>query len=261
MLKLGIIGGGNMGAAIISRTFSKYRISLCEKDKARCAFLKRKYRFVTADLKTVVAGADVIILAIKPQDMDSMLAELKSILTSKSIVISIAAGLTTKFLEKCLGKTIRVIRTMPNMPAQIGQGITALCPGRQANAKDLQIAVKLFSHIGETVIVDEKLMDSVTAVSGSGPAYLFLFIECFLKAAEKTGLKPEAAQQLVNATLLGSVNLYLKSKEPAGVLRAKVTSKGGTTQAALDYFLDNNFEKMFVDAVGAAKARAGQLAR
>ncbi|MCB9757158.1 MAG: pyrroline-5-carboxylate reductase [Candidatus Omnitrophica bacterium] len=261
MLKLGIIGGGNMGAAIISRTFSKYRIALCEKDKARCAVLKRKYRIALADLKTVVTAADVIILAVKPQDIDSVLAELKKLLTPRQMVISIAAGLTTAFLEKGLGKTTRVIRTMPNMPAQIGQGITALCPGRQASAKDLQIAVKLFSHIGETIIVDEKLMDSVTAVSGSGPAYLFLFIECFLKAAEKIGLKPEAARQLVNATLLGSVNLYLKSKEPSGVLRAKVTSKGGTTQAALDYFLDNNFEKMFADAVGAAKARARQLAR
>lgn len=261
MTKLGIIGGGNMGAAIISRTFSKYRIALCEKDKARCAFLKRKYRIVTADLKAVLASSDVIILAVKPQDVDSLLAELKLLLTPKQIVISIAAGLTTGLLEKSLGKTTRVIRTMPNMPAQIGQGMTALCSGRQASAKDLQIAVKLFSYIGETVIVDENSMDSVTAVSGSGPAYLFLFIECFLKAAEKTGLKPEAAQQLVNATLLGSVNLYLKSKEPAGVLRAKVTSKGGTTQAALDYFLDNNFEKMFADAVGAAKARARQLAR
>lgn len=191
MPRLAIIGGGNMGAAIISRTFSKYRIALCEKDKARCAVLKRKYQIAPVDLKTGVAGCDVIILAVKPQDIDSVLAELKILLTSKHMVVSIAAGLTTAFLEKGLGKTARVIRTMPNMPAQIGQGVTALCRGRQASAKDLQTAVKIFSHIGETVIVDEKLMDSVTAVSGSGPAYLFFFVECFVKAAEKPGLNPK----------------------------------------------------------------------
>ncbi len=250
-----------MGTAIISRSFKKYRIGVCEKDTARAALLKKKFRAVSLDLKTLAQTSDVIILAVKPQDMDSVLAELKSFLASKKLVISIAAGLTSGYLEKFLGKTARVIRTMPNMPAQIGQGLTALCKGKQATDKDLQTAVKIFSNIGQTVIVDEKLIDSVTAVSGSGPAYLFLFVECFLKAAQKTGLNSDIAQKLVDATISGSVNLYLQSKESAADLRGKVTSKGGTTQAALDVFSKGDFEKMFADAVCAAKARAGELAR
>lgn len=259
MLKLGIIGGGNMGTAIISRTFKKYKITVCEKDVARVALLKKKYRASSLALTELVASSDVIILAVKPQDMENVLSELKGSLKAKTLIISIAAGLTTKFFEKHLGKTARVIRTMPNMPAQIGEGVTALCQSKQATTKDLKTAVKIFSSIGETVIVDEKMIDSVTAVSGSGPAYVFLFIECFLKAAERIGMTPDIAKKLVESTLLGSVNLYLKSKEPAGDLRVKVTSKGGTTQAALDIFLDNNFEKMFKDAVHAAQTRARQL--
>ncbi len=261
MLKLGIIGGGNMGAAIISRTFKKYRIAVCEKDAARSSFLKKKFGAVCLDLKDLVTNSDVIILAVKPQDMESVLDQIKTFLTSKKLVISIAAGLTTYFLEKRLGKSVRIIRTMPNMPAQIGQGVTALCKGKQATAKDLQIAEKIFANIGQTVIVDEKLIDAVTAVSGSGPAYVFLFVECFLNAAQKAGLKLETAQKLVDATLFGSVNLYLQSKEPAGQLRAKVTSKGGTTQAALDVFTSCDFKKMFAEAVCAAKVRAKELAR
>lgn len=261
MLKLGIIGGGNMGTAIISRTFKKYSIAVCEKDLVRGALLKKKFRASCVDLKKLVPVSDIILLAVKPQDIESVLGELKVLLTSKKIVISIAAGLTTAFLEKRLGKTACVIRAMPNMPAQIGEGITALCKGKQAMDKDLQASVKIFANIGATVIVDEKMMDSVTAVSGSGPAYVFLFAECFLKAALNLGLKPDIAQQLVQSTLLGSVHLLSKSHEPAADLRVKVTSKGGTTQAALDIFLDSNFEKMFADAVASAKIRAGQLAR
>lgn len=261
MLRLGIIGGGNMGTAIISRTFKKYRIAVCEKDNSRVAMLKKKFRAVAMDLHHLVDSSDVIILAVKPQDMENVLAALKGSLKSKTLIISIAAGLTTRFFEKHLGKKVRVIRTMPNMPAQIGEGVTALCKGKQATEKDLHAAAKILANVGQTVIVDEKMMDTVTAVSGSGPAYVFLFIECFLKAAEKSGLKPEIAKKLVESTLLGSVDLYLKSGELAGDLRVKVTSKGGTTQAALGIFLDNNFEKMFIDAVRAAKARAGQLAK
>ncbi len=261
MLKLGIIGGGNMGTAIISRTFKKYRISVCEKDPGRVVFLKKKFRALSGDLKTLAQTSDVIILAVKPQDMQDVLDQLKTFLTTQKLVISIAAGLTTAYLEKSLGKTARVIRTMPNMPSQIGEGISVLCKGKQATAKDLKTAQDIFSNIGDVIIVDEKLMDSVTAVSGSGPAYVFLFIESFLKAAQKTGLACDTVKRLVDATLSGSINLYLQSQESAGDLRAKVTSKGGTTQAALEVFTSSNFEKTFTDAVCAAKARARDLAR
>ncbi|MCC6758801.1 MAG: pyrroline-5-carboxylate reductase [Candidatus Omnitrophica bacterium] len=261
MLKLGIIGGGNMGTAIISRTFKKYKITVCERDPMRAALLKKKYRTGSSDLAGVAGSSNVIILAVKPQDMESVLAELKGSLKPKTLVISIAAGLTTRFFEKHLGRKVRVIRAMPNMPAQIGAGMTAICKGKSATGSDLAAAVKIFSKIGEHIIVEERMMDAVTAVSGSGPAYLFLFAECFYKAALKTGLEPNVAKKLVECTMAGSMYLFAKSEESAESLRLKVTSKGGTTQAALDVFLDNNFEKMFVDAVRAAQLRAKQLAK
>ncbi len=261
MLKIGIIGGGNMGTAIISRTFKDYDLCVCEKDPSRAALLKKKFRAAAVDLPELVASSDVIILAIKPQDMENVLKELKNFLTPQKLVISIAAGLTTRFFEKQLGSKNRLIRAMPNMPAQIGLGVTALSAGRRATAKDLAVAVKIFEKIGQTFIVDERLMDSVTAVSGSGPAYVFFFVECFQKAAEKVGIDPDMARKLVGMTLFGSMSLYLQSQESPGDLRAKVTSKGGTTQAAMDIFLSHHFEQMFIDAVAAAKTRAKELAK
>ena len=260
MNKIGILGGGNMGTAIISRVFKQYSLAVCEKDSGRARDLKKKFKAAVLDPKALIQKSDIIILAVKPQDMEGVLAEIKIFLDKKNIFfISIAAGLTTGFFEKRLGAGSRVIRAMPNMPAQIGEGVTALCKGRFASGKDLKTAEKIFAGIGETVIVDEDLMDSVTAVSGSGPAYVFLFVECFLKAAEGLGLEKTTAQKLVAATLRGSVDLLLRSKEEAADLRAKVTSKGGTTQAAMDVFLRHNIEKTFVQAVAAAKKRAGEL--
>ncbi len=262
MYKIGILGGGNMGTAIISRIFKDYSVLVCEKDRSRTTILKKKYKASIVDTKTLIQKSDIVILEVKPQDMEAVLAEIKTSLTKKNIVfVSIAAGLTTKFFEKHLGNSVRVIRTMPNMPAQIGEGVTALCKGQCATDKDLRTAEKIFAKIGEVVIVDESLMDSVTAVSGSGPAYVFLFAECFLKAAEDIGLNKATAQKLVAATLKGSVNLLAQSDDDAATLRAKVTSKGGTTQAAMDVFMKNNIEKTFIQAIAAAKKRAGELAR
>lgn len=261
MRKIGIIGAGNMGTAIISRIYRKYSVIVCEKDSGRAALLKKKYKAASVDLTTLARTSDIVVLAVKPQDMDAVLRELKGLLQPKQLVISIAAGLTTLYFEARLGAKIKVVRAMPNMPAQIGEGVTALCKGRFAVDKDLKTAAAVFAGNGTTVIVPQRLMDSVTAVSGSGPAYVFMFAEYFLKAAQKLGLDKSTARALVTETLKGSVHLLLKSQEDAGILRARVTSKGGTTQAALDVFGSYNIEKAFVEALAAAKRRAGQLAR
>ena len=250
-----------MGTAIISRIYKKYSVAVCEKDAACAAVLKKRFKACLLDLKALAKKSDVMILAVKPQDMDSVLAELRTLLTSKKLVISIAAGLATTFFEERLGAKVRVIRAMPNMPAQIGEGVTALCKGCFATDKDLKTAEKILGHIGETVIVHEDLMDAVTAVSGSGPAYVFLFAECFLKAAEGLGLDKAVAEKLVAATWQGSAHLLARSKEGAASLRAKVTSKGGTTQAAMDVFMNSHIEKIFVEALAAAKKRAADLAK
>lgn len=261
MVKIGIIGGGNMGLAILSRIAKTDKVCVCEKDVKRAAFLKKKYKVCVCELSCVASWAEVIILAVKPQDMDSVLAEIKPKIRTNALIISIAAGITTAYLEKRLGKGVKVIRTMPNMPAQIGEGITAIAKGKFASKADISRAVKIFKSIGETVVVKENLMDAVTAVSGSGPAYVFLFAECFWQAARKLGLDCELTCKLIGATINGSVKQMLSAKEGPMDLRAKVTSKGGTTQAAIEVFEKACIRDTFVKALAAAKKRAGELAR
>ena len=261
MTKIGIIGGGNMGTAIINGIRKKYAVSVCEKDPKRAADLKKKLKVKVADLEKVVTSSSAIILAVKPQDFDQILSEIHPCIKKDQLVISIAAGITTIYIEKRLGGQIRVIRTMPNLPAQISQGMTGLCKGKHAIRADLNLACKIFDQIGKTVVVEEKWLDAITAVSGSGPAYVFLFVECFQRAAQALGFNEEEAQALVMQTLMGSLNLLKQQNQGAGVLRARVTSKGGTTQAAMDVFFKHNIEGIFKEALWAAKRRAQELSK
>lgn len=260
-MNIGIIGCGNMGQAILKGIRGKHRVSISELDAKRAAFVRRRFRIPVRDIRTLATQAKIIVLAVKPQDIDPVLGELRKNLTTRHLVISIAAGITTSFLQKRLGKGIRVIRTMPNMPAQIGEGITAISRGKSATLADVKIAEKIFKAVGETFVVSETLIDAVTAVSGSGPAYVFLFTECLEQATRKLGLNKELARRLVMATIQGSVHQMLKSEIEPAALRVKVTSKGGTTQAALDVFERYRLKDVFAEALTAAKKRAGELAR
>ncbi|MCR4337306.1 MAG: pyrroline-5-carboxylate reductase [Candidatus Omnitrophica bacterium] len=261
MKTIGIIGGGNMGAAILRRLKGKYKIAVSEKDPQRAKELAKKYRVKNCDLTSLVKNFQILILAIKPQDFKMVLEEMAPHLTPKQLVISIAAGIPTSFIEKALKGQVRVIRTMPNMPAQIGQGITAISRGRYATVKDLSVARKIFDCVGATVVVEESQLNAVTAVSGSGPAYLFLFAEHLISTARKLGLSEEHSRKLVEKTLQGSIELLLQSKEDAASLRAKVTSKGGTTQAALETFEKNHLGDIYQQGLEAAKKRAEELAQ
>ena len=261
MKHIGIVGGGNMGAAIIGSIFKKYKVVVCEQDKKRAQMLRRKFSVAVQDLPSLVQQSDIILVAVKPQDIEDVLAAISLHLTNKKFVISIAAGITTSYMEKKLGNKSRVIRTMPNMPAQIGEGITAACRGAHATQVDLLLTCKILNAVGKTVVVKEDLIDAITAVSGSGPAYVFFFVECFLRAAENLGLDKKLSSELVKSTLLGSAHLLYQQQDDAAALRAKVTSKGGTTQAALEVLLKNRFEEIFLEALAAAKRRAGELAR
>lgn len=260
-MNIGIIGGGNMGTAILSRVAKGNKIFVCEKDAKRSHLLRKKYKAVLLDVPALVSAAQVILVAVKPQDMDSVLAEIKPALRKNKLVISIAAGITTSFLEKRLGKGAKVIRTMPNMPAQIGEGMTAITKGKFATSADVHTAESIFKAVGETVVVKEALMDAVTAVSGSGPAYIFLLAECFWEAAYKLGLDMDLTCKLVRATWKGSVDQMLLAGEGPDQLRARVTSKGGTTQAAIEVFEKHHIRDIFVEALTAARNRAGELAK
>ncbi len=260
-LKIGIIGGGNMGGAIIAGICKQYNVSVCEQDCKRVQSLKKKFKVAAGDLKTVAQRSEVIILAVKPQGFDAVLKELQPHLTQGQLVVSIAAGITCRYIEKRLGAGTRVVRTMPNLPAQVGEGITAICSGKDATGKDLVLAQLIFSCVGVTVVVDEKYINAITAASGSGPAYVFLFIEALTKAVRSLGFDEVMAKALVRQTIKGSLDLLDGQNEDAAVLRARVTSKGGTTQAAMDVFKENNFEKIFKTALDAAKKRAKELSK
>ena len=258
---IGFVGGGNMGAAIMSRIYRHYPVAVCEQDQAKARVLKRKYRIATMPLPDLVEQSDIVILAVKPQDCVPVLQEISRGFTKDKMLISIAAGLTTRFLEKRLPPGARVVRTMPNMPALVAEGMTALCRGRNAKPSDIRTACEIFKHVGATETVTEKWMDAVTAVSGSGPAYVFLFVECLMNGAAALGLDRKLSRRLVLETLKGSVHLLLESAEDAAALRARVTSKGGTTRAATDVFLKHNLETIFTRALKAAEGRARQLSQ
>ena len=257
MSPIAIIGGGNMGETLIKGLHKYNRLLVCEANSARVQYLKKKYQLTAVDISAAVKAASVIILAVKPQDMPVALKQMKTDCTWGKLVISIAAGLTTKYFEQHFpGRKIAVVRCMPNMPAFIGEGMTAICAGKNATPVDVKAAQKILQTIGQTVIVKESMMDAVTAVSGSGPAYVFLFVEQWMAAARALGFKESEAKALVYKTLLGSAHLLEKSEFNAAALRVKVTSKGGTTQAAMEVFSKGKFDQLMKQALLAAKNRA-----
>ena len=256
--KIGIIGCGNMGEAIFSRlarTMEKSTsLMVSEADSARRLSIQEKHRIIVEiDNNRLVKFADVIILAVKPHDLENVLSqEVCCGVSADKLVISIAAGVTTRHIEKAIGSDVPVIRAMPNMPAVIGEAISSLSAGRSANAGHMDMARSIFSLIGEVVVVDENLVDAVTAISGSGPAYFFYLIEALAQAAEKLGLGRDTAERLAVKTAIGSAKMLEAAKEKPSVLRARVTSKGGTTEAALRVFEAGGFKALVCEAAEAA---------
>ncbi|MDD3905300.1 MAG: pyrroline-5-carboxylate reductase [Candidatus Omnitrophica bacterium] len=265
--KIGIIGCGNMGEAILSRLSGAIEkstsIMVCEMDAARRDYIQTKYRMIVEiDNNTVVKFADIIILAVKPKDFENVLKrEVCCGLSDKKLLISIAAGITTKYIEKIVGIDVPVIRAMPNMAAVIGEAITSLSRGKSAGDKEMEEAREIFSMIGDVVEVDEKLVGAVTAISGSGPAYFFYVVESLIEAAKSFGFDDETASKLVLKTALGSAKLLEALKEDPAVLCRKVASKGGTTSAALSVFDKKKLKNIIKDAAKAALKRSDQLSK
>lgn len=263
--KIGIIGCGNMGEALLSYLSTviekSTQLMVSELDAKRREGLRSKYRIIVEiDNNIVVKFADVIILAVKPQDLDAVLkTEVCCGVSRDKLLVSIAAGVTTKRIEKIVGKDVPVIRAMPNMAAKIGEAITSLSVGASANAGHMETAKEIFSTIGDVVEIDEKYVDAVTAVSGTGPAYFYYLIESLVDAAVKAGIKKEVAEKLVLKTASGSIKLLEALKEDPVLLRKRVTSKGGTTEAAFKVIEAKKFKKIMIDAVKAARNRSKEL--
>jgi len=263
--KIGIIGCGNMGEALLSRLLKggekSASVMVSEFDTKRRGYIQSKYNVIAeADNKEIVKSADVIILAVKPKDFEKLLRDEICIGGSKDkLLISIAAGITTKYIEDIVGKDIPVIRVMPNMAAIIGESISSISSGSRVTPDNMKLAKEIFMAIGDVVEVDEKLIDSVTAISGSGPAYFFYMIEALIEAGCAEGLEEDIVKKLVLKTALGSAKLLEILKEDPSVMRAKVASRGGTTEAAIEVFESGKFKNIIKDAVKAAKARSKEL--
>lgn len=261
---IGVIGCGNMGGELVKLLAGRVRRSRLmayDADPARRNAMRRCKAVIAEDNSALAKQCDVVILAVKPKDIEGLLGQIKKFITKDKLLISIAAGITTGYIERSLGGSAAVVRAMPNMPARIGEGISSLSRGTFAKGSDIKIAKEIFSKLGDVIQADEDLVDAVTAVSGSGPAYFFYLIESMIEAAVDLGLSEEAAKRLVIKTALGSAKLLLAVKESPAELRAKVASKGGTTEAALHILESRDFKGIVKEAVKRAHSRSKELSR
>jgi pyrroline-5-carboxylate reductase len=259
------IGGGNMGEALVagllaSKQWKPAEITVTDKRPDALAQLKKKYKIqISDDNKKAVAKATVILLAVKPQQIRPVLEEIGPLLRTRQLVLSIAAGIPCALIEQFLSPNVPVIRVMPNTPALVRAGAAGIAPGKWAKPAQLKIAEQILSTVGKVVRVSEKDMDAVTAVSGSGPAYVFYIAEAMKDAALALGLTAETADVLVRQTILGAGQLLASSAEEPQELRRRVTSPGGTTEAALQVLEEGQLKSLFVKALRRAAERSQEL--
>ena len=264
--KVVFVGAGNMAEAIVSGMVAggfcaPEKIIMTDVRPERLADLEKEYGVSTSTDNCVVKNAEIVVLAVKPQMMSDVLQGIAPVLRSETLIVSIAAGIPSVKIEAALGGKRRVVRVMPNTPALVGQGASAIAAGTLADEADLEVAEAILGCVGLTVRVKESDLDAVTALSGSGPAYVFYLLEGMLAAAEKMGLDKETARKLALKTVEGAARLMEDSGETAEVLRAKVTSKGGTTEAAIRSLNEADVKDAIVQALLAAQTRSVELSR
>lgn len=263
-LNICFIGGGNMAAALIGGLAGKLtagaNIHVVDLNADALQRLQRQFGVRTATaIDDAIAQSDVIVLAVKPQQMKEVVAQVKPHVRAQ-LVLSIAAGIRAADLSRWLGGHDAIVRTMPNTPALIGKGVTGMVATAGVSAAQRDAADAILRAVGETVwLDDEALIDPVTAVSGSGPAYVFYFLEAMQQAAQEMGLTVEQGNALAISTFVGAAQLAAQSDDPVSVLRERVTSKGGTTYAALTSMEQSGVKEAIVKAMKAAAARGREL--
>ena len=264
--QLGAIGAGNMAEAllrgVIRSNFLLHSVIVAsDPDLKRRQLLTNELSITCVEDNTIPAACPRVLLAVKPQVMPSILDEIASAVRPDALVVSIAAGVPTAMLNDKLGGKGRLVRVMPNTPMLVGLGMTAVAPGPRATADDLRWTRQLFGSCGQTCEVREDMMDAVTAVSGSGPAYFFYLIEAMIAAGVADGLDPDVAATLARQTCAGAAKLLIETGEPPEGLRARVTSPGGTTQAAIEALDAAGVKDNLIAAVRAATERGRQLGK
>lgn len=263
---IAFIGAGNMAEAFLAGLLHgghlpPAQLRCSDIIPARRDLISRTYRVVTSDKnREVTEWADVIVLAVEPQVLDEVLEEIAPVTGASKLVVSVAAGYPIARIARYLSGTRRLVRAMPNMPSIIRQGVTALAHQPGLSEQDLAIARSLCEAIGTVVVVTERLMDVVTGLSGSGPAYVFVMIEALADGGVKMGLSRETAQLLAAQTVAGAARLVMESQEHPGVLKDRVASPGGTTIAGLHELERGCFRATLMSAVEAASRRSAELA-
>jgi pyrroline-5-carboxylate reductase len=263
---IGFIGAGNMAYAIISglinNDFSAENIKISDTNESLLSLRKKEFNLeVFTDNSELVRHCDVIVLAVKPQILSSVCQLLKQALNSNTLIISIAAGVRVHDIDRWLSGDCAIVRTMPNTPALLNQGVTGMFANERVSGTQKELTTSILNSVGQSLwVTDEVMLDAVTALSGSGPAYFFLMIESMSKAGVALGLDEKTAQSLSIQTALGASMMASVSDESPRDLRTNVTSLNGTTQAAIESFQDQDFDMIVAHAMRAAFDRASQLA-
>lgn len=262
--RIGILGGGNMGSALIkgllaSQTARADQLVVLEKDPDLAQQLSISLALEVVDSPDALGQVDLLIIAVKPQDLVKALKPASGSLNKEGLVISLAAGVKISTVAECLSADAPIIRAMPNTPALVLKGATAIAPGPNVKEEHLAIAREVFSAVGEVVEVKEALMNAVTGLSGSGPAYVFQFVEGLADAGVAQGLDRPTAFALAVQTVLGSAELLKSSGEHPGVLTDQVASPGGTTIAGLHVLEIKGFKGILMEAIAAATQRGREL--
>jgi len=262
--RLAILGAGVMGETVLSGLlragWNPDDIVATDRRPEREVELRHTYGIRMLSNAEAAAEADTVILVVKPQDMRDLLTEISSVIKPDVLVVSLAAGVDTALIESQLPDGTAVVRVMPNTPAQVDEGMAAISPGSHSDPGHLQHVTEILSATGRVVTVPERYQDAVTAISGSGPAYLFYVVEAMIEAGVHLGLPRDTATELVVQTMLGSAKLLRETGEHPTVLRERVTSPGGTTAAAIRQLEDRAVRAAFMTAMEAARDRSRDLA-
>lgn len=261
-----VIGAGVMGetilAGLLRSGWDADTLVIADRRESRRRELEAKHHVATAASNAEAArGAETVLLVVKPQDVRDVLPELGGALAPGALVVSLVAGIPTDTLEEGLPAGTPVVRVMPNTPAQVDEGMAAISAGAHATQAHLDRVTAIMSAVGKCITVPERYQDAVTAISGSGPAYLFFVVEAMIDAGVLLGLPRDTATLLVSQTMYGSAKLLVESGEHPTVLRERVTSPGGTTAAALRQLEDHRVKAAFITAMEAARDRSAKLAR
>ena len=265
--KIGFIGGGKMGEALINGILraglsSSDKIMVSDVDKKRLQILEKEAGIkTTQDNKKITSDSDIIILAVKPNMMGSVLDELNSEITSKHLIISIAAGIPLSFIESSLNKGCRAIRVMPNTPCLVGETAAGYALGKKATRNDGKLVGQLLDAVGKSFLLDEKYLDAVTGLSGSGPAFIYVVIEALADGGIKMGLPRDVAITLAAQTAFGAAKMVLESGTHIGQLRDSVTSPGGTTIEGLHALEKGGIRNALIDAVETATKKSKSLGK